>query len=442
MGVILLRRKIGIGFSIALVLFFMLSYLFIVNYIPGSFSVIKGNESILKVNFPFNLYISGKANNILQINGHNIGEKYFRVNSGDLIKVRGESIGISKLDIKLFGFIPLKTITVNILPDVQVYPGGQAIGVLLRSKGVMVVGVSYVEGSDGGKYYPAKESGISVGDTILEINGQEVDDKIRLASLIQEYVDDDNQISLKIKDKSGKLKNINVKAIKGKQGIYMIGLYVDDGVAGVGTLTFYDANNQVYGALGHEITEANSQVHIEVREGRIIEAKISGINHGKRGVPGEKLGTFFQSNNILGEIQKNNQFGIYGKLNKKPENFYFKKPVSVLPISQVKPGPAKIYTVVEDGKIEEFDIIIDKVYRQSYPQSKGMIITIVDQELKNRTGGIIQGMSGSPILQNNKLVGAVTHVFVNEPTRGYGVFAEWMLLQTGAYETTSKASNF
>ncbi|MDI3546717.1 MAG: stage sporulation protein [Halanaerobiales bacterium] len=436
-----MKKKIEIGLFLVLIFCFISFYFLIFNVLPASFSIIKGNESTIPLDFPFNLYIKGEENTNLELNGKVIGNDYFRLNSGSPLRIRGKNVGTASLDFKLFGWLPLRTIKVNVLPDIDVFPGGQAIGVLLRSKGVMVVGRSFVESSDGHRYYPAQEAGIEVGDVIIAVNGKEINDKVRLASIIRRTAEKGQSLNFKIKDRRGVIKNIRISPVKNKQGIYMIGLYVDDGVAGVGTLTFYEPESGEFGALGHEITEANTQTRIEVREGKIIEAQISGINSGKKGLPGEKLGTFFQTDNILGEIKDNNKFGIFGILNKKPVNPFFRKPIPVAPISQVKPGPAKIYTVVDGGKIEEFDINIDRVYRQSYPDSKGLIITITDPYLKKMTGGIIQGMSGSPIVQKNQLVGAITHVFVNEPTRGYGVFAEWMLLQTDIY-STARASNY
>jgi len=297
---------------------------------------------------------------------------------------------------------------------------------------------------NGSRYYPAQEAGIKTGDTIIAVNGQEINDKIRLADMIQDIAEKGEPLNIKIKDRKGSIRDIMVRPVENSQGIYMIGLYVEDGVAGVGTLTFYEPLNHEFGALGHEITEGVTQTRIDIREGKIIEARISAINSGQKGVPGEKLGTFFQNDRVLGEIEKNNEYGIYGHSNKMLLNPYFKNPIPVAPVSKVKPGLARIYTVVQDGKIDEFEVNIDRVYRQSFPDAKGLILTITDPDLKKLTGGIIQGMSGSPIVQDNQLVGAVTHVFINDPTRGYGIFAEWMLLQTDAYRSArlTRASSY
>ena len=383
----------------------------------------------MNIRIPLDLYVCSNNNTELSINGKKIKEEHLKINAGELV-VKGENIGSSDLKFKLFGFIPIRSITVNVLPEVEVYPGGQAIGVLIRSRGVMVVGSSFVEDSNGKRHYPAQNAGIRVGDKILEINKEPVNDKMKLAVLIQEYAKKDEYINLLVEKRDGSQKNVSLRPVQNKEGRYMIGLYVDDGVAGVGTLTFINPKTKEYGALGHEIVEANSQMPIDVREGKIIEAHISGIHSGQRGLPGEKLGTFFQSQQEIGNIEKNNKFGIYGSLYRIPENPYFKEPIPVAMNHEVKQGPAKIYTVLNGGKIEEFNAYIEKVFYQSGPSEKGLIVNITDPGLQEITGGIIQGMSGSPIVQNNKLVGAITHVFVNEPTKGYGIFAEWMIMQT------------
>ena len=428
---ICLKKRIGIGLFIAII-FIFIPYYFIVNGIPASFSMIKGDELTVKILFPFDLYVSGKDSTEITINGQVLSSN-LKLNPGE-VTLKANDVGDSALNFKLFGFIPVKTMIVKVLPEINVYPGGQAIGVLLRSRGVMVVGNSFVEDSNGNRHYPAKDAGITVGDKILQINQQPINDKIKLATEIQKVVENgEKEITFLLKKSDGQQENVKLEPIKNKQGIYMIGLYVDDGVAGVGTLTFINPSNNDYGALGHEIIESNSQNRIEVREGKVLEAKISGIHSGQRGLPGEKLGTFFQTENVIGEINKNNQFGIFGTLTKIPENPYFKDPIPVAVNNEVERGPAKIYTVIQGGKIEEFSVNIERVYFQSSAKEKGLIINITDPKLRKITGGIIQGMSGSPIVQNGKLVGAITHVFVNEPTKGYGIFAEWMLLQTNSY---------
>jgi len=414
-------KKFGLIFFI-IIIFLTSAYVYYFNDVPYSISIVKDNESVLNLNLPFEYYVQGENESILKISGNN-----------PLI-VKGNQVGQTILNIRLFNLIPLRSIKVNVLPDIKVYPGGQAIGVLLRSKGVMVVGKSFVQGKDGKKYFPAIDAGIEVGDIIIKINNKDINDKLLLAEKIQKEISKNSNIFLKVRKKNNEIKNVEVEPVRNKDGIYMIGLYVDDSIAGVGTLSFYEPVSKIFGSLGHVITENNSQIKVDVREGKIVEANISGINTGRKGIPGEKYGTFFQAKNILGEIEKNNDFGIYGKIYKNPINPYFDKPIPVATSISVVTGPAKMYTVVQGGQIEEFDINIDKVFHQSTPHSKSMVISITDSVLNKITGGIIQGMSGSPIVQNGNFVGVITHVFINSPSRGYGVFAEWMLLQTDIYK--------
>ena len=418
-------------------------YLLIYSFLPTNISIVKDNKSNITIPIPFKLYVKNanmEYENVIHLNGNKITDKFAELDPSQTITVFSDELGEFLLEIKLFGFLPLKTLKVNVIPEIKVYPGGQAIGVLLKSKGIMVVGCSYVENENGQRYYPGENAGIEIGDKILEVDGREINDKYKLLDHIQKYKGN-KDITFKIQKKNGRTKIIKLSPIKNKYGNYMIGLYIDDGVAGVGTLSFYDSQSKEYAALGHLITESTAGMKVDVRTGHIVEANISGISGGREGLPGEKLGTFFQTQNILGNIETNNDFGIYGKLIKKPEikNNFFDKALPVAVRSSVEIGPAQMYTVVEGNRIEEFDVYIEKIYHQHVPASKSMVIRITDPELNKLTGGIVQGMSGSPLVQNNMLIGAVTHVFINNPQRGYGVFAEWMIKNLENYNDHSRA---
>ena len=205
-----------------------------------------------------------------------------------------------------------------------------------------------------------------------------------------------------------------------------MGLFVRDEAAGVGTLSFVDPVSKLYGALGHVITDADTNQKIEVYNGKVIASTIYAIEKGKRGHPGEKIGSFIPNSVFSGTIEKNTITGIFGRMSGQIENPYFKEAIPVGWETEIKVGPAKIYTVIQGEKIEEFEVNIDRVMHNR-TDSKNMIIRVTDPRLLEATGGIIQGMSGSPIVQNGKLIGAVTHVFVNDSQRGYGVFIQNML---------------
>lgn len=398
---------------------------------PSNLRLIQGIEQSLKIYFPFNVYVQCDQPGQLLINGIPMSDEVLKISLTEPISLQSNALGSVAVDFKLFGLIPIKQIKLDVVRETKVMPGGHSIGVLLHSDGIIVVENSWVISADGKKYYPAREAGIEQGDYILEINGKKVLSKQDVARVINQSGKQGKDLQIKVRKENGKIVNLKVHPVKNKDGDYMIGLYIDDGVAGVGTMSFYEPETGKYAALGHVITDAYTDKPLQIRAGEIVNARISGINTGKRGLPGEKLGTFIDIHDDLGVIEKNCEYGIYGVLNKFPENPFFKEPIPVATSRQVKKGRAWIYTVVEGGEIEKFAIEIEHVSHQNRPASKGLIIRVVDPALLRVTGGIIQGMSGSPIVQNGLLVGAVTHVFVNNPKKGYGVLAEWMVEEAG-----------
>ncbi len=335
--------------------------------------------------------------------------------------------GKLEMQVKLFGFLPVHRVMLQVVAPEKVIPGGQSIGVLLHAEGVMVVGEAPVK-KNGRYVYPARQAGISAGDVILQANGRQVAGEVQLQKIIDDCGKQGKHIILLVKH--GK-KTIRAK-IKPEYceeaGRFRIGLFVKDSTAGVGTLTFYEPRTRTYGALGHIILDINGSGKINLTEGKIVEASIKGLHPGKKGEPGEKMGVFKGRGDIIGNIEKNTECGIFGTLNAILTNPFFRAPIPVAMRYQVKEGPATMYTVLESNRIEEFHIEIERVLPEN-KRGKGLVIKVKDPELIARTGGIIQGMSGSPIVQNGRLVGAVTHVFVNDPTKGYGVFAENMLIE-------------
>lgn len=424
------KKIIIVSLTLILIFSLLIPKVLSVLSLPNYCQIIEGNQELLETNLPFKVLVRVNQSGNLKINGKQVNQQALSVNLKDNLALYASAVGKYDLDFRLFGIIPLQKMIVNVVPEVKVIPGGQAIGVILKSDGIMVVKNSYVVGADGHRKYPAKEAGIEVGDSILTINGVNVKSKYHLARLIHSYAKSDKAVKVKLRKQNDNIITKKVYPVKNQKGYYMIGIYVDDGASGVGTISFYDPKNGYYGALGHMITEANTQLKVDVGEGEIVRANISGINLGQQGLPGEKLGTFFNKQGVLGNIIKNNNFGIYGELSVYPEHPYFKEAIPVASSLEVEEGLADIYTVISGGEIEKFKVRIEKVKRQYHPREKGLVIKIVDAGLLNKTGGIIQGMSGSPIVQNGKLVGAVTHVFVNDATRGYGILAQWMLQQS------------
>lgn len=335
---------------------------------------------------------------------------------------------------KLFGIIPFKNSVVEVMPSMSLIPGGQSIGVTLQAKGVMVVGQAPVVSEDGKKHYPAKEAGISVGDIILKINDKDVRSDQDVANEIHE-AGKKGIVKVVIKHHNEIMEKRLTPVYCAETMRYRVGLFVRDEAAGVGTLTFYDPETAKYGALGHVINDADTNQPIDVLEGKVMASTIYAIEKGIKGHPGEKLGSFVANSLFKGSIEKNTVSGIFGTLNGELGN---RQPIPVGWSSEIKEGPAKIYTVIQGEKVEEFDVSIERIM-QNRSDSKNMIIEITDERLINETGGIVQGMSGSPIIQDGKIIGAVTHVFVNDSKRGYGVFIENMLKDAGLLKQNQAA---
>lgn len=332
--------------------------------------------------------------------------------------------------------IPIKKVDVQVLKDFRVIPGGQSIGVKLNTVGVLVVGHHLIN-TENGKKSPGEIAGIKVGDIITEINGNKIEKMTDVAPFVQSAGQDGKPLNLVISRESGKF-TTKLTPLKDKgENTYKLGLYIRDSAAGIGTMTFVHPQSKKYGALGHVISDMDTKKPIVVEDGQIVRSTVTSIEKGSNGDPGEKLARFSSDHEIVGNIQKNSPFGIFGELNRNLKNGIMDKPLPIALSDQVKEGPAKILTVVNDDKVEEFDIEIVSTIPQKFPATKGMVIKVTDPKLLEKTGGIVQGMSGSPIIQNGKLVGAVTHVFVNDPTSGYGVHIEWMLNEAGIniYET-------
>ena len=298
----------------------------------------------------------------------------------------------------------------------KVILGGDTIGLRLNT-GIYVAGLYQVE-TNNGKISPWKNSDIKEGDKIVKYDGNNISTNNELLNLLKQ--EDDNNVKLTlIRDKE--TINTNIDVVITKNNYKSIGLYIKDKIQGIGTLTFIDPNTSKFASLGHAIYDDN--LVIGAQAGIISESSIEGIKKGISGEAGEKRATL--SNVILGTISSNKVTGVYGKV--KNEKLLDGKLIETASQNEVKKGPAKIYTVIKNNTIESFDIKITGVLLQESTNVKGIKFEVVDKELLDKTGGIIQGMSGSPIVQNNKLVGAVSHVSIEEPNIGYGVHIEWML---------------
>ena len=309
-------------------------------------------------------------------------------------------------------------------PVGMVIPMGTAVGIKLFSDGVLVVGVSGVE-TEKGSVSPGRQSGLKAGDIITHINGSEVDTVEQVQKVLERQGDEQLTIQAVRSDKNLQL---TAQAVENRQGVRQLGVWLRDSMAGIGTVTYYDPNSGAFGALGHGINDTDTATLMPMETGSIMPASVSDVKKGLPGQPGELRGEFDLKRD-LGVLSANTRQGVFGCADGLPLPAGA-KPVPMGKKDEVKVGKATILSNVRGTQVEEFDVELVCVDKGS-TGNKNMLLKVTDPELLELTGGIVQGMSGSPIIQDGKLVGAVTHVLVNDPTRGYGIFIENMLDAAG-----------
>ena len=378
-------------------------------FLPSNYIIIEGEELKITTLIGMNLISKGNQNldTIQAVSNIN--------------KNKIEQVGKIDFSLNLLNLFKVKDISVNIIPKTTVVPVGEAIGMKLYTQGVLVVGMSEIEGQK-----PYEHSGIQEGDRIIKINENNINNTTELMQEVNasygnkiniEYVHNEKTITT------------SIKPVKNKDDEYKIGLWVRDAAAGVGTLTFYEPTTGTFACLGHGILDVDTSDLITIANGELVTTNILSVQKGERGTPGEIRGTIEDSYTI-GQISKNTEFGVYGTLN--APSYLSISPndaIEVLSRDEIKEGSAEIICELENGKREHYQIEIQKIFLGNDKDNKSMLLKVTDKRLLDKTGGIIQGMSGAPIIQNGKFVGAVTHVLVNDPTMGYGVFADIMIKQ-------------
>ena len=389
------------------VLFFIFIYVVYIDNIPQTIQIFKGE----KVSIPtlWGVKISNENDTI--------------ETSSTLYSSTFNEIGEEKLEVSLFDKIKLKTIDVNVIEDVDVIPVGEIVGIKLYTNGVMVVGMASIEGEDGNIYKPYQEIGIQEGDSITHVNGVEITSTSKLTEEIDKSLGEEIELTFNHKEET---KVEKIKPIKNKDGKYKLGLWVRDSAAGVGTVTFYNDDTKCFSALGHAITDIDTGEILSTSSGEIDTARILSIVKGQKDEPGKIEGKI-NTKTIIGSIYNNTKFGIFGVI-KNSENIQldFNKKMKVASRNEIKLGEATCLSGI-DGEIKEYKLDITKIYQNNNYDNKSMLIKITDENLIEKTGGIVQGMSGTPIIQNGKFIGAITHVLVSNPTVGYAVFGDLML---------------
>lgn len=398
--------------------FLLFPIIFILNVytsIPAKIIITQNSQYELKLDYPCSVN-GGQKTEMVSVTNEPLTELDNRQ-----VILNTESCGNYDLSVKLFNKIPIKTIAVTVAPVKYVVPSGDTIGIKLYTNGLLVVALSDFLSADGVTVSPAKEAGLQKGDRIMSINGmpvsrsEELTEQIRKlpAPITLSIVRNDQPTEIQVMPKRP-ADDENAK----------LGIWVRDSTAGIGTLTYYDPLNSAFAALGHAICDTDTGEIMSVRQGNVLTCDILSITKGSAGAPGELIGSF--SNTTLGDIQFNNELGIYGSLTNYTK-IDFSEAVGVATRFQIKEGPAEVIADIDGGGTKRYTAEIIKVSKSTKIDNKGLIVKITDPVLIEKTGGIVQGMSGAPIIQNNLLIGAVTHVFVNDPTKGYGIFAENLL---------------
>jgi stage IV sporulation protein B len=398
-------------------LLLLLMYVTNITSIPENVMLLQGEHYSIKT--------------LLGINITTKRENYETIEVSSNLSKSATKVGKINYRLNLFGAIPLKEITVNVIPKTYVVPLGDAVGLKLYTSGVLVVGMGEIEGAGNIKYKPYENSGIEEGDRIVAINNNTVTctsdlinevNKSKGNSVNVQYIRDEDTIET------------SIIPAKGSDNKYKLGLWVRDAAAGVGTVSFYEPETKTFAALGHGIQDIDTGKLLKIAKGDFVTTKIISIIKGKKGTPGKIQGSI-ENSTTIGKVGKNTEFGVFGTLNNTTVlNINKNDAIEVASRDEIREGKATIISTVEDGNKKEYEIEIEKIYRNNNENNKSMLVKVTDKELLEKTGGIVQGMSGSPIIQNNKLVGVLTHVLVGEPETGYGVFADLMIKQSREVE--------
>ena len=319
----------------------------------------------------------------------------------------------------------VKNISISTLDEVEVIPVGQIIGLKLYTNGVLIVGMSEIENENHIKEKPFENLDIQEGDMILKVNNDEIQTIENLKNEVNNSKGE--ALNLTLLKEDGSILTSNIKPVKVSKNEYKLGLWVKDSATGVGTLTYYEPKTQNFAALGHGIVDIDTEKLIKIESGALVTSKVLSIVKGKSGKPGEIRGTVV-GQQAIGTVLKNTNFGIYGKLTD-TSNFKidYNNKMKVALRDEIEVGDATVLCSLDGIKIKEYKIKINKIYLANNENNKSMTIEVIDEELLNNTGGIIRGLSGAPIIQNGKFIGAITNVLVNSPTKGYAIFGDIMI---------------
>lgn len=338
------------------------------------------------------------------------------------VTVKAAAESSYRMMVKLFGILPFKEVDIQVIEDRELIPVGVPIGIYVKTDGVLVVGTGEFQGHDGVSYAPSRYI-LKSGDYIRKVNGHEVTEKEDFIRRVSEC--GGSQVTLLL-ERDGETMEVRVDPVQDLSGDYKIGAWVRDNAQGVGTMTYIDAEGN-FGALGHGINDIDTSTLMHMEDGTLYSTDIVDIRKGTDGNPGEMTGMIvYSDDNILGSITNNSTKGIFGVCNTQAMELCNQEPLPIGLKQEIEKGPAQILCTVDDVP-RYYDVVINAVHLDHDNVNRGIELTVTDPELLELTGGIVQGMSGSPIIQNGKIIGAVTHVLVQNSTKGYGIFIETML---------------
>lgn len=360
-------------------------------------------------------------------------ENYYILNgedtvvANDFMLVKGEvpdemSLNDNKVQMNFLG-VPVKSVNVSVIDIDEVVACGVPFGIKMYTNGVMVVSMSDVD-TESGSINPAYEAGVRVKDVIKMINSKKINSIEDFEEMVEKS--EGKQLELNLLRDNKELTYYVTPLKSMSSGKYRLGLWIRDSSAGIGTMTYYDKKTGLFAGLGHGICDVDTGQRLPLSYGTVLKSSIIDVVKGKKGTPGELKGILYD-NMKIGQLYDNSDSGVFGILSEKAMEHIGGKTYPVGLSSDIKKGPAKILCTLDGDTVKEYDIIIENVNKAPYFGEKNMILKITDNELMEKTGGIVQGMSGSPIIQNGKIIGAVTHVFISDPTKGYGIFVENMI---------------
>ena len=404
--------------SLSLLITTIISFALIYFSIPSNIKLIEGQTKNLFVGIA-NASIDEESVNVLNISENTVSEN-IQTDFGT-IEINPIQSGTAKIDMSILG-VPVKSVSVNVSPEIKLVPVGKAVGVTVDTDGILVLGTGYVNKDTNEVCQPSKGV-LKTGDLITHVNGEKITEKEELIEILESST---GSLNISIVRNGETLQETLTPIISTEDGKQKIGAWVRDCTQGIGTLTYYNPQTKGFGALGHGVYDIDTKSLLSIKDGKITETIISGIKKGEKGIPGELSGET-DDTKVIGEIYQNTECGLYGKIYSENVDFTEQEALPIATKENIKEGKAYIITNIKENKVEKYEINIESIDINTSNPSKCMIIRITDEKLLSQTGGIIQGMSGSPIIQDNHIIGAVTHVFVNDPTKGYGIFIENML---------------